>query len=110
MTALPLLIGRYHDGYIIDNIRKQKKGGDVNFVRRLVFYGLLILIAVAPLPFGSNRPWALSILSLWVGVLVLFDAFAAFAAPVLGESQFMRRIAIPTILFIPVLIWDPSKP
>ncbi|RCK03949.1 hypothetical protein TH5_22735 [Thalassospira xianhensis MCCC 1A02616] len=77
----------------------------MNFVRRFVFYGLLALIAIAPLPFGSNRPWAWSILSLWVGILVLLDAVAAFADPVRGESRFMKRIAIPAVLFIPVVIW-----
>lgn len=77
----------------------------MNFVRRFVFYGLLALIAIAPLPFGSNRPWAWSILSLWVGILVLLDAIAAFADPVRGESRFMKRIAIPAVLFIPVVIW-----
>lgn len=77
----------------------------MNFVRRFVFYGLLALIAIAPLPFGSNRPWAWSILSLWVGILVLLDAVAAFADPVRGESRFMKRIAIPAVLFIPVIIW-----
>ncbi|WP_181850531.1 O-antigen ligase [Thalassospira xiamenensis] len=77
----------------------------MNFVRRFVFYGLLALIAIAPLPFGSNRPWAWSSLSLWVGILVLLDAVAAFADPVRGESRFMKRIAIPAVLFIPVVIW-----
>ncbi|WOI11253.1 O-antigen ligase family protein [Thalassospira lucentensis] len=77
----------------------------MNFVRRFVFYGLLALIAIAPLPFGSNRPWAWSILSLWVGILVLLDAIAAFADPVRGESRFMKRIAIPAVLFISVVIW-----
>ncbi len=77
----------------------------MNFVRRFVFCGLLALIAIAPLPFGSNRPWAWSILSLWVGILVLLDAVAAFADPVRGESRFMKRIAIPAVLFIPVVIW-----
>ncbi len=77
----------------------------MNFVRRFVFYGLLALIAIAPLPFGSNRPWAWSILSLWVGILVLLDAIATFADPVRGESRFMKRIAIPAVLFIPVVIW-----
>lgn len=77
----------------------------MHILRRIVFYGLLVLIALAPLPFGSNRPWAWSILSLWVGVLVLLDAVAAGFDPVRGESRFMRRIALPLLLFLPVIIW-----
>lgn len=77
----------------------------MHILRRIVFYGLLVLIALAPLPFGSNRPWAWSILSLWVGVLVLLDAVAAGFDPVRGESRFMRRIALPFLLFLPVIIW-----
>ncbi|MDG4720114.1 MULTISPECIES: O-antigen ligase family protein [Thalassospira] len=66
---------------------------------------MLVLIALAPLPFGSNRPWAWSILSLWVGVLVLLDAVAAGFDPVRGESRFMGRVALPFLLFLPVIIW-----
>lgn len=77
----------------------------MHIIRRIVFYGLLVLIALAPLPFGSNRPWAWSLLSLWVGVLVLLDAVTAGFDPVRGESRFMRRIALPFLLFLPVIIW-----
>ena len=38
---------------------------------RLTFAGLLTLVALAPLPFASNRPWSWSLLSLLVGMLLV---------------------------------------
>ena len=34
---------------------------------RVVFAGLLAVVALAPLPFASNRPWSWGLLSLTVG-------------------------------------------
>jgi hypothetical protein len=41
---------------------------------RLTFAGLLTLVALAPLPFASNRPWSWSLLSLLVGMLLVMWA------------------------------------
>lgn len=77
----------------------------MHLIRRIVFYGLLVLIALAPIPFGSNRPWAWSLLAISVGVLVLLDAIAAGLDPIRGESRFMRRIVMPVVLFVLVVTW-----
>ncbi len=36
-----------------------------------LFRALLALLALAPLPFGSHRPWAWSAAAVWIGVLTL---------------------------------------
>src|SRR3972149_9414863 len=38
---------------------------------RFLFIGLLALIIWAPLPLGSNRPWAWSLLEVWVYLLAI---------------------------------------
>lgn len=48
-----------------------------HFLARLSYWLLLLVVALAPLPFGSNRPWAWSLLSLCVAGLVVIWAIAA---------------------------------
>ncbi|OSQ40491.1 O-antigen ligase family protein [Thalassospira mesophila] len=74
-------------------------------LRQIVFIGLLALIALAPLPFGSNVPWAWSLMSLWVGVLIVLDAIACLLSPPEGERRFFKRIKIPLVLFFIVVAW-----
>jgi O-antigen ligase len=74
-------------------------------LRRIVFVGLLALIALAPLPFGGNLPWAWSLMSLWVGMLVVLDAIACLLSPPEGERRFFKRIKIPMLLFFIVVAW-----
>ena len=69
-----------------------------------VFWALMATIALAPLPFGANRPWAWSALSLAVGVLLVLWAWAA-----IGDA---RQVRIPwrlhgpaTALFGAVAAW-----
>jgi hypothetical protein len=40
-------------------------------MNRLVYWGLIMVLALAPLPFGANRPWSWSLLSLVVGLLLI---------------------------------------
>ncbi|SMF21246.1 O-antigen ligase [Tistlia consotensis] len=44
---------------------------------RILFWALLALVAYAPLPFASNRPWSWSLLALLSGVLLAAWAVAA---------------------------------
>ena len=44
---------------------------------RLSFWLLLLLVALAPLPFGANRPWAWSLLALCAAGLTVMWALAA---------------------------------
>lgn len=48
-----------------------------HFLARLSYWLLLLVVVLAPLPFGSNRPWAWSLLSLCVAALVVIWAIAA---------------------------------
>ena len=48
------------------------------FLASAAFWLMLVTVALAPIPFGSNRPWAWSLLSLVVGGLILLWAIAAF--------------------------------
>ncbi|MFQ5783674.1 MAG: O-antigen ligase family protein [Alphaproteobacteria bacterium] len=48
---------------------------------RVIFAGLVATVALAPLPFASNRPWSWSVLSLTVGGLLVLWALAAWRDP-----------------------------
>ena len=50
-------------------------------LERAVFWGLMLVVAAAPLPLGSNRAWAWSGLALLVGVLLVLWALAAALRP-----------------------------
>lgn len=41
---------------------------------RLPFWGVLLAVTLAPLPFASYRPWAWSVLGVWIGVLLVANA------------------------------------
>lgn len=38
---------------------------------RTIFWLLIALVCLAPLPFGADRPWASSLLGLWVGLMLV---------------------------------------
>jgi len=71
---------------------------------RIAFWGLIALIAWAPLPLGSNRPWSWNLLSLCAGILLVIWALAA-----LLDSRATRltgkRLLTPAILFGLVVLW-----
>lgn len=69
-----------------------------------LFRALLLLLCLAPLPFGSHRPWAWSLLSLLVGLLLCAWGY--------GVLQRRVRLAVPLGAVAPtlflaggVLIW-----
>ena len=71
---------------------------------RIVFWGLLLLVALAPLPLGSNRPVAWSALAVAAGLLLLLWG--------LGVTRRPRSVTIPVrrtlpgaILFGTVIAW-----
>ncbi len=74
------------------------------FALRLAFGALLALLVLAPLPFGSNRPWAWSLLSIGVAVTLLIWAF--------GVSRTSGAVRIPwkrhlpaTVAFLLAIVW-----
>ena len=87
---------------------------------RLVYWALLTVAALAPLPFGSNRPWAWAALSLVVGVLLVLWAVSAHglranpasglrAIPAGGDAAALgvplRRIRLAAAGFAAVVLW-----
>jgi O-antigen ligase len=64
----------------------------------------MAIVALVPLPFGANRPWAWSLLAAAVGVVALAWAAAAWRRPALVAIAW-RRHAFVTIPFLAVLAW-----
>jgi O-antigen ligase len=73
-------------------------------IARAVFWLLLALVVLAPLPFGSNRPWAWDFLALASGGLLGFWALAASANPALYSIAW-RHYRPPALLFAAFLLW-----
>lgn len=73
-------------------------------IARVVFGLLLALVALAPLPFGSNRPWAWSLLALGTGALLAIWASAALVNPSL-HSLAWRRYRPLALVFGPLFLW-----
>lgn len=73
-------------------------------LRRLHFRCFCLVLALAPLPFASNRAWAWTVLALLVGLLCLTWPLA-----VRGEKDVApippARFAVPGVLFGGALLW-----
>lgn len=70
----------------------------------LIYRVLLVLIVLVPLPLGSNRPWAWSLMALWVGGLCLWWAAAVLMGQIRTNVEF-KRLRWAAGLFAAVLIW-----
>lgn len=73
-------------------------------IARLVFWLLLAIAALAPLPFGSNRPWSWSLLAAISGALLALWAIAATANPKLHALAW-RHYRLVLALFAGFLGW-----
>lgn len=62
----------------------------------LIFAAFMLLLALAPLPFGGNRPVAWSLISVWAGLLVAGWALATLIKPT------HLALAWPRIRFIAI--------
>ena len=71
---------------------------------RSAFWGLLALLAWAPLPLGSNRPWSWSLLSLIAGILLIIWALAVLRSPAKSRPAW-RRLLVPSMLYGLVVLW-----
>ncbi len=73
-------------------------------MNRLVYWGLIMVLALAPLPFGANRPWSWSLLSLVVGLLLI-----VWALSVLRDTNRVRvawsHHWVATCLFLLLMVW-----
>ncbi len=81
--------------------RAAKRGTDMaNFV----FWAMIVVVALAPLPLGANRPWSWSALGLAVGLLLVLWAVQAALDPT-RVSVIWRRHGLATALFLLVIAW-----
>lgn len=72
---------------------------------RLIFAGLIAVVALAPLPLGSNRPLPAALLLAATGVLLAaWPAGALFSREGLRTGP-LRALALPALLYILVLAW-----
>lgn len=81
---------------------------------RLAFWGLVALMAWAPLPLGSNRPWSAALLALLSAVLLAGLAIGNLIAR-RDAASLPRGLWLPLALaFVPVLWvlsqWSPWTP
>ncbi len=75
-----------------------------HFAERATFAALLALLAFAPLPFGSDRPWAWSLAALVVGLLLF--SWGVFAALSRHHQPASIRPILPAVaLFLLVVAW-----
>jgi O-antigen ligase len=74
-------------------------------VQKISFYLFVSLILLAPLPFGSNRPWSWSLLSTCVGVLLILEAFCGLGNGNESHWKFLKRMLPVLILWGGVAIW-----
>lgn len=73
-------------------------------MKRLIFAGFLMTLALAPLPFASNRPWSWSLLSMIVGLLMLTWAAAAWHNRELVAVS-ARRLWPLLLMFTAIVSW-----
>ncbi len=71
---------------------------------KIIFAGLLLLLALVPLPFGADRPWAWSLLSGSIGALLL--CWGILAAKSRSYQAASLRPILPAVgLFVLVVLW-----
>jgi O-antigen ligase len=74
-------------------------------VEGLLFWSLLLLVALMPLPFGSNRAWSWSLAGVVVGLLLLLHALWTAASRGRALRVAAGRIVIPLLIAAPAILW-----
>jgi O-antigen ligase len=69
-----------------------------------LFWALVVLVSLAPLPLGANRPWGWGLLGLGIGALLVLFALAAFRDRKLLQLNW-RRYALLMVGFALVIVW-----
>ncbi|MGB1547256.1 MAG: O-antigen ligase family protein [Alphaproteobacteria bacterium] len=72
--------------------------------RAFLFWSLMAIVMLAPLPFGGNRPWAWSLLSLLVGLLVVLWVVGAYRDRTMIEIEWQRSRLI-VVPFAILVLW-----
>jgi O-antigen ligase len=77
--------------------------GETGSSRSIVWWGLLLLLALVALPLGANRPWAWSAMALWVALLL--GGWAVALAR--GRTELLWRGALwpPALMVALVVGW-----
>ncbi len=70
----------------------------------IAFWGLMAVVALAPLPLGANRPWAWDLLAVFVAALLVAWSVAAFADTAIAPIGW-RRHAFVSVPFFAVIAW-----
>jgi len=81
-----------------------KRSARATLAERIVFAGFLLLLALVPLPFGADRPWAWSLFAISTGgLLVCWGILAARSRSYQAASI---RPLLPAVgLFVLVVLW-----
>jgi O-antigen ligase len=69
----------------------------------LIWIGVLVLLALSPIPFGSNRPWAWSLMSLCASLLLA--AWTVVVATGRRTIVWRKALAIPAVMMALVILW-----
>lgn len=69
-----------------------------------LFWGLVALVAFAPLPLGSNRPLWWSVLAVWAGALFVAYAFLRWQSQT-SEHVPARKVLAIVVPFLLAIIW-----
>jgi O-antigen ligase len=81
-----------------------KRSPRATVAERAVFAGFLLTLALVPLPFGADRPWAWSLFAVAIGGLLL--AWGALAAHSRSYQAASIRPLLPAVgLFVLVVLW-----
>jgi O-antigen ligase len=83
---------------------KRMAAASLSLNRRL-FWCLLLLLVWAPLPFGSNRPWAAALLCLLTAGLLMACLLACSFGPCRVPGGYWRRLRWPLVLLVSVQGW-----
>ena len=72
--------------------------------RRITFYFFITVVLLAPLPFASNRPWSWSLLSVFIGVLMIMDVLTSRDS---ADTvwRFLVRLLPGLILMGSLILW-----
>lgn len=79
------------------------RGDHVLILDRIREWGLVVMLAWAPLPFGSARPWAWSLLGVVALALLLLSVAVEAAAPRVARP--LRQLVVPFGFGVVLVFW-----
>ncbi len=69
------------------------------------FWLTVAMLVWAPVPLGSNRPWAWTLLALWAALLLALQAVGQWLAPETQRRQLPWVVPVAALATIPVWAW-----